>query len=1553
MRPILFILICLTNTAFSYYSKKTRFDRSINDKLDESINKEWAFTDDQTFFTAYKDRKENACYLERLKKDQIEHHQDVSIRYREKQNSKVLYVPNETLTKLEAWREAGGRIVDFCRGRNIYLLQETKPITGNDLDPFLNEIPIDENDISSKRVADIVLIPLLSRAKREIQLENRKRLNEEFEKIRIRRQTSQFRGRFRGQTQSQYLNLGNDGQTEGKAEAEATQQSSRAVVAGNHGMGQAQSMSSSGSGCEECPGYQPDYALHVDPGKLQIQELPREGQYVTGPGAVGTPGRMVDYRGSMVSGTGPTGGVEQYPEAIVPGSTVPKTTVPDWQTYPGGIQPGTGTYPTGPIGPGSVTPGQYPGGVVSGGAYPGALVPGSVPIYPGGVIPGTPGTPGGSRPYPAGTVPGTGVMYPGGVPSGTVQTGGDVAYPGGTVIGTKVIDGTGVYPGGTAPGSIPTGGGVTYPGGPVTGTTTTGGTGVYPESPAPGRVPTGGGVAYPGGPVTGGTGVYPGGTAPGTVPTGGGVAYPGRPVTGTTTTGGVGVYPGGTAPGTVPTGGGVAYPGGPVTGTTTTGGVGVYPGGIAPGSIPTGGGVAYPGRPVTGTTTTGGAGVYPGGTAPGNVPTGSGVAYPGGPVTGTTTTGGTGVYPGGTAPGSVPIESGVAYPGGPVTGTTTTGGTGVYPGGTAPGSVPTGGGVAYPGGPVTGTTTTGGTGVYPGGTAPRTGGAIPETITTGGGTYPGTIRGTVIPGGVPPEALRQPGERYPAETSIPGVSYPTGTGTGGTVTYPGGVPSGVGITGVGGPGVPIVGGSGMYPAGIPGTVVTESPAYPGRVVTTDGRGVSGAGILPNIVTAAKTDVGTSISYPGISHGIPGVSGTGIITPQGGVAQPDMTRFITPGTVYPGAPLPGSGMTITGGAYPGSSVFLPGGVGTYPGGVIPGTGSTGTGGVQYPPSGVLSPGQITNIPAGVPGISQYPTINQYYPGGIGGQRIPGQYPGGTVEASQFYQKPKDISLTSAEDDGADTQASSSVKQVDSGTEASASAQGKYGQGTAQSQVSGIYSGSASFSAQAGTSDINRSAQAEISGGKDGAVSNAEGVGGRGKSQAQVQLNSDSGATSTGAQSSGWNHGTTSQVQASSKGGMADAQANGEGSTSSQAQIGFQPYLKNDNKVEKHSLPFRGGGTASAQSGTHRGQSQSQLQGSFQYGITYTGAAQAGSGSGAAASRKPFNFNLTNPEIYRSYKPSNIPSIFKNDATEVTNVPSDADFSRIQAQRGLQTSSSSRQTVVSGVSKEKVETSINKKEQSMDNKHAAAEPVYGEEEYEDQYEDEDYDSPVGQNPPPNLETFSSNKKLEDQHQSQMIQIGNANRYDVRVTQDSNIAQAGDKLQPGQSLPGYTIPPGFRGRVLSIAGDDTVAKGDGKAQSQTVALIPAQPNTTLENKSLVSETRSLHNNYPRFTGTPTSKNNGDHLNAPTRSSSNSFLTRDLDKSIRPSYYTVTNSVAGKIDDNKSSQKKYEHRYYTKSSTCGYFTFSCNIVYGSNGRTKICKPKVPTYPDGTPMKC
>lgn len=62
---------------------------------------------------------------------------------------------------------------------------------------------------------------------------------------------------------------------------------------------------------------------------------------------------------------------------------------------------------------------------------------------------------------------------------------------------------------------------------------------------------------------------------------------------------------------------------------------------------------------------------------------------------------------------------------------------------------------------------------------------------------------------------------------------------------------------------------------------------------------------------------------------------------------------------------------------------------------------------------------------------------------------------------------------------------------------------------------------------------------------------------------------------------------------------------------------------------------------------------------------------------------------------------------------------------------------------------------------------------------------------------------------------------------------------------------------------------------------------------------------------------------------------------------FVTVTKSVTGSLDNiqpTKSDDKKFEQTFYTKSSTCGYFTFSCNIVYGANGRSKICRPKQPT---------
>lgn len=108
-----------------------------------------------------------------------------------------------------------------------------------------------------------------------------------------------------------------------------------------------------------------------------------------------------------------------------------------------------------------------------------------------------------------------------------------------------------------------------------------------------------------------------------------------------------------------------------------------------------------------------------------------------------------------------------------------------------------------------------------------------------------------------------------------------------------------------------------------------------------------------------------------------------------------------------------------------------------------------------------------------------------------------------------------------------------------------------------------------------------------------MSSAQGSGGAGKSQSQISVR-ESGGTSATAQSSGIDHDSQSEVQANEKGGLADAQSSGPGQTSSQAQIGFKPQGEND---DEHLQIFNGGGSASAQSGTYSGQTQSQIKGNF--------------------------------------------------------------------------------------------------------------------------------------------------------------------------------------------------------------------------------------------------------------------------------------------------------------------------------------------------------------------
>ena len=112
-----------------------------------------------------------------------------------------------------------------------------------------------------------------------------------------------------------------------------------------------------------------------------------------------------------------------------------------------------------------------------------------------------------------------------------------------------------------------------------------------------------------------------------------------------------------------------------------------------------------------------------------------------------------------------------------------------------------------------------------------------------------------------------------------------------------------------------------------------------------------------------------------------------------------------------------------------------------------------------------------------------------------------------------------------------------------------------------------------------------------------MTSAQGQGGVAKSQSQITVDSKTGGTSATAQSDGEKHDSQSEVVANEKGGLADAQASGPGQTSSQAQIGFRPQ-EEDSQEHVYNV-FNGGGTASAQSGRHTGQSQSQISGKLKY------------------------------------------------------------------------------------------------------------------------------------------------------------------------------------------------------------------------------------------------------------------------------------------------------------------------------------------------------------------
>lgn len=213
-------------------------------------------------------------------------------------------------------------------------------------------------------------------------------------------------------------------------------------------------------------------------------------------------------------------------------------------------------------------------------------------------------------------------------------------------------------------------------------------------------------------------------------------------------------------------------------------------------------------------------------------------------------------------------------------------------------------------------------------------------------------------------------------------------------------------------------------------------------------------------------------------------------------------------------------------------------------------------------------------------------------------------------------------------------------------------------------------------------------------------------------------------------------------------------------------------------------------------------------------------------------------------------------------------------------------------------------------------------------EDDYDDEDYESSEKVNG--DLESKSSKTEKEDKPPKKEIKLEPIKEVTVVTTtpkssknhniNTSETSRTFSQNSPTQKQQATVVVPSIKYRLTQTQ--------NGKTQVHP-------PTTTTER---LPEEKKYHTRF-----------------LPSKHITNHVADKDAkEKNTPDTYVTVTKSVSGSLDNNKTppeDNKEFASTYYTKSSTCGYFTFSCNIVYGSNGRSKICRPKAPS--NGKCWKC
>lgn len=453
-----------------------------------------------------------------------------------------------------------------------------------------------------------------------------------------------------------------------------------------------------------------------------------------------------------------------------------------------------------------------------------------------------------------------------------------------------------------------------------------------------------------------------------------------------------------------------------------------------------------------------------------------------------------------------------------------------------------------------------------------------------------------------------------------------------------------------------------------------------------------------------------------------------------------------------------------------------------------------------------------------------------------------------------------SINTVEDDIVeDAQSFSSINIINNATRAEAISQGKTKKGIVKAEVSGTYT--KDFAAKAQTIHNERSAISQIFGNATGAVSTSYGKAGNSESKSQVLYSHETGSAIAESQGSGLVYNLTGQIQVGTRGGQADSQATGPGSTFSQAQFGFVPIF-NENFIQQSI--FQGGGTASSNISRHSGSTGIKFQGQYQSGLQFTGQIQAGAGK-VSQNRSRIAFNSTN----------------------LTKLPQ------------KDTSSNAQVDKVADIIVENERIDESKGTSTVPLKLILPQPS----------ENNSLDTLIEFG----TETSNLQKRLlRGQSSNNQKSIQNGKNNMINVDPSSNKFLHASQIIPGTK--NFIVPSGFRGRLLPQ---------DVQSSDIRTSITNSGRTTEIDYRGPLKQGKVY-----------IQKDNFDDQQHSLEYGSNGFT-------------TVTKTETGELKD---KNRNYDHTYYTKSSTCGFFTYTCNLIDSPDGRTQICKQAPPTDVNGNP---